>query len=481
MNRQIRQLGFVLVLLFIVLFVQLNHIQVLQAAKLQDDPRNNRNTVRDFSSPRGDILSADGAILAQSVPSNDQYELQRQYPQGELFGHLTGFFSFNYGSEGLEREYNDELAGREKSVKHVKDLLTDKVTTEDITITVTQKMQQAAKDALGDKKGAVVALNPKTGDIIAMYSNPTYDPNLISTHNFAQAKKDRSTLLTDKNKPMLPRTFREAYPPGSTFKTVTASAAYEKRPDLVKKSYPSVSSITPPLTNRPLSNFGGEVCGGQLPQLYKISCNTGFAAMGMDIGAQNMFDVAQGFGFNQAPPLDEPTVAKSNFPQPSFFKGNTPQLAYSSIGQGNTTATPLQMAMVAGAIANGGVVVKPHLLKEVRDDDGNVVKTAKPEQWMRAVSADTADKMRDNMLGVVNGGTGTAARIPGVQVAGKTGTAQTHDNLIDTWFISFAPANDPQIAIAVIVEDQQNHGESTGGVVSAPIAKKVMQAALGVS
>ena len=294
MNRQIRQLGFVLVLLFIILFVQLNNIQVLQASKLQNDPRNNRNTVKDFSSPRGDIVSADGTILAQSVPSNDQYELLRTYPEGELFGHLTGFFSFNYGSEGLERQYNDELAGHEKSISHFTDLLTDKTTTEDVTITVTKQMQQVAKDALGDKRGAIVALNPKTGDVLAMYSNPSYDPNAISTHDFAKAKSQRASLLADKSKPMLPRTYREAYPPGSTFKTVTASAAYEKRPELVSKSYPGVSSITPPLTNRPLSNFGGEVCGGRLPQLYKISCNTGFAAMGMDLGAQNMLDVAQG-------------------------------------------------------------------------------------------------------------------------------------------------------------------------------------------
>lgn len=481
MNRQIRQLGFVIVVLFVVLFVQLNNTQVLRAQKLQDDPRNNRNTVRDYAAPRGDISTADGVVIAQSVPSNDEYNLQRQYPTGELFGHLTGFFSFNYGSEGLERQYNNQLAGQDKSVKHFKDLLTDQVTTQDLTITVTQKLQQVAKDALGDKKGAVVALNPKSGDVLAMYSNPGYDPNLLSSHNFTEVTKQRAALLKDKNDPMLPRAFRETYPPGSTFKAVTASAAYEKKPELVKKSYPGVAFIIPPLTHLPLSNFGGEVCGGVLPQLFKVSCNTGFAQMGIDLGAQNMVDQAQAFGFNQVPPIDVPFAAKSNFPQPAFFNRNTPQLAYSAIGQGNTTATPLQMAMVAGAIANDGVAVKPHLIKELRDSDGNVVKTAKPEQWLRAVSSDTADKMTDNMLAVVNGGTGTAARIPGVQVAGKTGTAQTHDGLVNTWFISFAPANDPQIAIAVVVEDQENKGEATGGVVSAPIAKKVIQAALGVS
>lgn len=481
MNKQIRQLGFAIVVLFIVLFVQLNHIQVLQASKLQNDPRNNRNTVRDFSSPRGDILSADGTVLAQSVDSNDQYELLRTYPQGELFGHLTGFFSFNYGSEGLEREFNDELAGRERSISQFKDLLTDEVVTQDVTITITQKLQQVAKDALGDKRGAVVALNPTTGDVLAMYSNPSYDPNLLSSHDFTKTTKDRAALLADKGRPMLARTYRESYPPGSTFKVVTAAAAYEKRPELVKKVYPGVSSITPPLTNRPLSNFGGGTCGGALPALLKVSCNTGFASMAMDLGAQNMFDVSQAFGFNQEIPLDLPSVSKSIFPTPASLKGRTPFLAYSGIGQGDVTATPLQMAMVAGAIANDGVVVKPHLLKEVRDSDGNVVKTAKTEQWLRATSADTADKMRDNMLAVVASGTATSARIPGIEVAGKTGTAQTHDGLVNTWFISFAPAKDPKIAIAVVVEDQENLGESTGGQISAPIAKKVMQAALGVS
>lgn len=481
MNRQIRQLGFVLVVLFIVLFVQLNHVQVLKADKLQADPRNNRNTVRDFSSPRGDIVTADGTVIAQSIPSDDQYELQRVYPTGELFGHITGFFSFNYGSEGLERQYNDTLAGKNKSVSDIKDLLTDKVTTEDLTITITHKLQQAAKEALGDKQGAVAAINPKTGDVLALYSNPSYDPNVLSSHNFSEVTKQRAALLADKNRPMLPRSFRETYPPGSTFKIVTAATAYEKNADLVKKSYPSVSFVVPPLTNRPLSNFGGSTCGGTLPQLFRVSCNTGFAQMGHDLGAENMNAGAEAFGFNEVPPLDLPFVAKSSFPEASEFKGRTPFLFYAAIGQGDLKATPLQMAMVAGAIANDGVVVEPHLLKEVRDNDGNVVKTARTKEWKRAVSPDTAESMTANMLTVVNNGTGTAARIPGVQVAGKTGTAETRPGFVNAWFTAFAPADNPQIAIAVVVEDQENGGETTGGAVAAPIAKKILQEALGVS
>jgi peptidoglycan glycosyltransferase len=479
MNRQIRQLGFVITLLFIVLFAQLNNIQVLQASKLNEDPRNNRNAVRDFSSPRGDIKTADGVILAQSVPSNDEYELLRQYPEGELFGHLTGFFSFNYGNEGLERTYNDELTGKTKSFKDIDDLLTDKVETDDLTITITKGLQQTAKEALGNDRGAVVALNPKSGEILAMYSNPSYDPNLLSSHNFADTTRKRDALIADKGQPMLPRSFRQTYPPGSTYKVVTASAAYEKRPDLVEKSYPSLGFIVPPLTKTPLHNFGGGVCGGKLPATLRVSCNTSYAQMGLDMGAQALFETSEAFGYNEVPPLDVPFAEKSVFPTPDSFKRRTPFLAYAAIGQGDNKATPLQMAMVAGAIANDGVVVKPRLLKELRDSNGNVVEQGKAEQWKRATSTETAEEMTKNMLAVVNNGTATNARIPGIQVAGKTGTAETHSNLINAWFIAFAPADDPQIAIAVVVEDQEGVSEATGGRIAAPIAQKVMKAALG--
>ena len=478
MNRQIRQLGLVLSILFVVLFVQLNNIQVLQAAKLQDDPRNNRNAVRDFSSPRGDILSADGTILADSRPSSDMYGQQREYPQGELFGDLTGFFSFTYGNEGLERTYNDDLTGKTQSLKNIGDLLTSRTNTNNVTITVTQRMQQVAKDALGDKTGAVVALNPKTGEILAMYSNPSYDPNKLAGHNFSQVTADRAAMLKDPGNPMLPRAYRQSYPPGSTFKIVTSSAAYDKNPGLTTKSYPRLEQLALPNTNKTLANFGHESCGGRLPQLLQVSCNSGFGQMGLDLGAKNLTGEAQSFGFNQSPPLDLPATAKSKFP--TDLTNTSPFLAYSAIGQSDVSATPLEMALSVGGIANGGVIMKPHLLKDVRDQHGDVVRSGKSQQWMRATSQQTAQSMTNNMLGVVNSGTGTAARIPGVQVAGKTGTAQTHGDYIDAWFVSFAPANDPQIAVAVIVENQIGVSESTGGLIAAPMAQMVMKTALGI-
>jgi penicillin-binding protein A len=481
MNRQIRHLSAVVVLLFILLFAQLNNIQVVQAAKLNNDPRNNRNAVRDFSEPRGLIQTADGVVIADSKPSNDQYKLIREYPQGDTYANITGFFSFTYGDEGIEKEYNDYLTGKKTSLKDWSDLLTDNVKTDDVTLTINSKVQQAAKDALGNRNGAVVALNPKTGEILAMYGFPSYDPNLLSSHNFSSVTANRTSLLANPNQPMLPRPYRRSYPPGSTMKVVTASAAYDRDPKLTNKSYPVLRSLALPLTNKPLSNFGGEECGGKLPQLFKVSCNTGFGQMGLDMGASNLAGEANGFGFDQTVPLDEPAPAKSTFPSVASFKGRTPFIAYSAIGQADVSATPLQMAMAAGAIGNNGVIMQPHVLKNIRNSEGSVVKSGQDKQWLRATSPDTAKAMTDNMISVVNAGTGTAARIPGIQVAGKTGTAQTYGPYIDAWFTSFAPAADPQIAVCVIVENVVGHNEATGGVVAAPIAQKVIKAALGAS
>jgi penicillin-binding protein A len=481
MNKQIRQLGFVILALFVLLFVQLNNIQVLQAAKLNNDPRNNRTAVRDFSSPRGDIQTADGTIIAQSKASGDQYNYLREYPQGPLYANVTGFFSFTYGNEGIERQYNKYLAGQTTSLKSLNDLLSNRVNTDDVTLTINSKVQQVAQDALGNNNGAVVALNPKTGEILAMVNYPTYDPNVMSSHDFSAVTSARSALLADPNQPMLPRVYRQSYPPGSTFKIITSSAAYDRDPKLTTKTYPTLRTLALPLTDKTLDNFGLEACGGRLPQLLIVSCNTGFGQMGLDLGAQNLSGEANAFGFNQSVPFDEPATAQSRFPSAAYFKGRTPFLAYSAIGQADVSATPLQMALSSAAIANNGVIMQPHLLKQVTDSHGDVVKNYKPQPWVTATSPDTASQMTKNMISVVNQGTGTAAEIKGVQVAGKTGTAQTHDNYIDAWFTSFAPANDPQVVVAVIVENQLGVSESTGGRIAAPIAQKVMKAALGIS
>jgi peptidoglycan glycosyltransferase len=243
--------------------------------------------------------------------------------------------------------------------------------------------------------------------------------------------------------------------------------------------YPQLSALPLPQTGgQLLRNFGGEVCGGMLPDLFRVSCNSGFAAIGLDLGAQALADEANGYGFDQTPPFDLPEAAQSSFPPAATFAHDLPGLAKSAIGQQNVQAVPLGMALVAAGIANGGVIMTPHILASVANSQGQVVRTYQPSPWRTATSAATATSMTQLMVSVVQSGTGTAAQIPGIQVAGKTGTAQTGLNSIHAWFVCFAPATSPKVAVAVLVENQPEGGEATGGVIAAPIAKAMLQAAL---
>ncbi|MGH9156328.1 MAG: peptidoglycan D,D-transpeptidase FtsI family protein [Acidimicrobiales bacterium] len=480
MNRQIRQLGVALVLLFSALFVQLNYLQVLRADDLANATGNTRNAVRDFSRARGTIESADGAVLARSVPTDGAFERRREYPEGDLFGPVTGYLSFTFGTDGVERTYNADLAGRRAPVGDLRDLLSDRDRTGNLVLTMSKSLQQVARDALGDRRGAVVALNPADGAILALWSFPSFDPNPLAAHNQQAVQTTWNALQADPAKPLLPRTYRERYAPGSTFKVVTAAAALERAPELATREYPTLRALDLPQTNRDLPNYGGGACGGMLPSLLARSCNTGFGQMGLDLGAQSLAAEARDFGFGSRPPFDLPAAATSVFPGASSFDRDLPSLAQSAIGQRDVTATPLQMALVAAGIANGGVIMKPHVMAEVRDDDGAVVRRYRPEPWREAMRAPAAAALRDLMVGVVTGGTATRAAIPGVTVAAKTGTAQTVGDNAHAWLVAFAPAEAPRIAVAVIVESQPGLGDTqTGGKVAAPIAQAVMKAALG--
>jgi peptidoglycan glycosyltransferase len=483
MNRQIRRLGIALMGLFVALFAQLNYVQVVQADKLNRDPRNTRTATRDFSRPRGFIQTSDGVVVAQSVPSNDVFKRQRQYPTGDLFAHVTGYFSFTFGTDGVERTYADELSGRDASVRLRrlsdvrKALAGGDRATGNVTLTMSNKLQQVARDALGPHRGAVVALDPRNGAVLAMWSVPSYDPNPLAAHSQSQVRDTWARLQTAGDQPLLPRTYRRSYPPGSTFKVITSAAVLDKQPDLATKAYPVLRQLDLPATSRSLPNFGGSACGGTLPQLLKVSCNTGFGQIGLDLGADKLVSEAEAFGFNKRPPLDLPRPAASTFPDAGSFKQNQPGVALSAIGQQSVSATPLEMALVAAAIGNGGVAMKPHVMAEIRDTEGEKVRSFKAEEWTRMTSAETAAAVRDMMIGVVNGGTAARAAVPGIQVAAKTGTAQTTGDDAHAWLIAFAPADAPRIAIAVIVESQPGVSEATGGRVAAPIAKAVMQAA----
>ncbi len=482
MNRQIRVLGVVLLLAFAVLFLQLNNLQVLQASKLANSPGNFRKNLQRFNDPRGVIQSADGVVVAKSIPTTGTYKYLRQYPEGPLFAQITGYVSYVYGSDGVESSYNSDLTGHNLPIRYLSDLLTTRTVTEDLTLTITKRLQQVAATALGPKVGAVVALDPTTGSVLAMYSNPSYDPNPLASHDGTAERNAWTAYQTNPAKPMLARAYRERYAPGSTFKVITASAVLDHDPVLATKSYPTVSQIPLPNTTHALSNFAHESCGGVLPDLFRVSCDTGFGQIGLDMGAQSLAAEAESFGFNQVPPLDLPSpIAVSTFPSPDAFVHNLPGVAFSAIGQEDVSASALQMALVASAIANKGVIMAPHVMDQIRDNQGRQVTAFKPKPWLTATSPQTAATISSFMVGVVNGGTATNMALPGVQVAAKTGTAQTTvGGGANMWMIAFAPAQAPKVAVAVVVPAQPSVGEAQGATIAGPIAKTVLAAALGL-
>lgn len=484
MNAQIRVLGIVLMVLFSALFVQLNNLQVFSAERLNEHPANTRTVVRDFSQPRGAIQTSDGVVIAESVEVDDAFERQRRYPEAELFAHITGYFSFTFGDDGIERIYNDALTGRDRKVTldRLGDLLLEKDKTADVTLTVSKTLQQIATDGLAGRKGSVVAIDPRNGAILALADYPSYDPNRLASHNQDEVRKAWADLNADEDRPMLPRTYRERYFPGSSFKVVTAAGALGAGvATLSQPVFPVLTELPLPQTTEPLRNFGGSACGGPLPEALRISCNTAFAQLGVDMGAPTLAAAANAFGFNEVPPIDLPFGAESVFPDPSAFARDIPALAKSAIGQQDVAATPLQMALVAAAIANNGVIMTPHLLAEVRDSQAELLERYDPKPWREAVPPEVARAVRDMMVGVVAAGSGANAQIPGVTVAGKTGTAQTGLGTSHTWFIAFAPAEAPRVAVAVMLENQPSANEFTGGALAAPIARDVMAAALAAS
>jgi peptidoglycan glycosyltransferase len=483
MNRQIRKLGIALMVLFVLLFLQLNYVQVVHAPALAANPLNGRSVVKNYTAKRGDIVSADGVTLATSVPTNDQFKYLRKYPTGALFQQITGFYSFAYGSDGAERSYDKVLIGSKSPFKlptslgALEKLLTNTDQSQSITLTVLNKLQTVSAQQLAGRQGSVVALDPKTGAILAMYSNPTFDPNLLSSHNLAAVQAAYKHLVTQPGV-LAPGAYRQRWFPGSTFKVITSAAVYDHNPALATKVYPTVSALPLPQTVNQLHNFGGEVCGGMLPELFRVSCDTGFGNIGLDLGGVPLASEANAFGFNQTPPIDLPFPAQSNFPNAASFVHDQPGLAYSAIGQQDVQATPLQMALVAGAVADGGTIMTPHVLGHVTNSQNQIVSTYQPKPWLQATSAATASQLTQLMISVVQSGTGTAAQIPGVTVAGKTGTAQTGTGQIDAWFIAFAPATNPTIAVAVVLPGQPSQNEFQGGTLAAPIARAVIQSYL---
>lgn len=482
MQTQIRKVGVALVVAFLAIFFQLNYLQIFAAEDIASNSANIRKLLREYSIKRGDIVTSDDVVIASSKDTGGRFRYKRRYPEGALFGHVTGFYSIVYGSDRVERTYNEQLLGDAGvlSMQDIEDRLFDSGENgENVRLTLNAELQQIAQQQLGSDRGAVVALDPKTGAVKAMWSNPSYDPSPLASFN-PDKVRDYYNSLDPKSpsSPLVAIATSRGYPPGSTFKVLTAAAALESGKYQRDSTFPDPDQIELPQTDQTLTNFTNTSCTGaseiDLFTAMRVSCDTTFALLGLDLHGE-MREMSEAFGFNQRIPFDVSTEA-SGFPE--IGDDNKPFRAYAGIGQGDVQATPLQMALVAAGVANGGEVMTPRLVQNIFDPSGSIVREYGPEVLGEPMSASTARTVAEMMVAVVDEGTGTAAQIPGVTVAGKTGTAQSTEGAAPhAWFIAFAPAEDPKIAIAVIVENGGSLGsEATGGAVAAPIAKALIEA-----
>ncbi len=484
MNKQIRRLALALLVCYLALFVQLNVLAVGRQQELNADPRNNRQTERDFNRPRGSILAADGTVLARSVPTipGDEFKYQREYPTGDLFGNVTGYYTFSFGSTQIERTQNDVLMGdtSEQKLRALGGLFGDPDNTGSVLLTLRPDVQQAAADALGTREGSVVVMDPHTGAVIAMISNPRYNPADVAVHNSKRSEEVLTFLNAIPGKPLLANAYQERYMPGSSFKVITTSIAFETGVTSLERDFPDSREYVPPQTTDPIQNFGGTVCGGTMVVVFYRSCNIPFAQLAVEVGPERMVEGTKKWGIGEKVPIDLPAPAASSFGEVADFTDQLPLLAIGGFGQGSTTMVPLHMAMIASTIANGGVMMTPHVVAATLDHNGGVLTRTTPTAWKTPILAATAETLTTLMIGVVNQGTGTAMQLEGgIQSAAKTGTAQlnvTGPERSNAWIIGFAPAVEPQYAVAVVLKGGPDDevSASTGGRLAGPIAKQVL-------
>jgi peptidoglycan glycosyltransferase len=480
MNKPLRRVALAMMAMVVLLMGNATYVQVIQAGELNEDSRNIRTRYEEYARERGQII-AGGQSLASSRLTEDQlYKYQRTFPNGPLYAPVTGFYSFFYGSNGIERAEDKILNGTDDSMAF--DRLSDMVTGNksrggSVELTINPAIQQVAYDQLTSKgyHGSVVALNPSTGEILAMVNAPSYDPNVLASADNNAVAEQWERLNGDADKPMNNRAVSEIYPPGSTFKLITTAAALQNgyQPN---SQVTDAASITLPNSSTPLPNYGGKQCAGNtLTQALAHSCNTAFAEIAGKVGPDKMRETAAAFGFGQD--LGIPmNVAKSDL----GAMADAASLYQSGIGQRDVRVTPMQNAMMAAAIANEGKLMKPQLVKATRAPDMSELDTFRPEEMNQAVSPQIAQMIRDMMIQSEKNTKGEG-KISGIEIASKTGTAQhgDPDDKPHGWYVAFAPAENPTIAVAVIVENGGDEGaEATGGSLSAPIGRAVIRAGL---
>ncbi|MER5874634.1 penicillin-binding transpeptidase domain-containing protein [Streptomyces sp. NPDC001910] len=486
MNKPLRRIALFCGLLVLALLLRDNWLQYVQADDLRTDPKNRRVTIERYATPRGDIIVDGNPITGSTKSASSDFEYKRSYKNGPMWAPVTGYVSQAFGASQLENLNDGILTGNDDRLffRNTLDMITGKKKQGgNVVTTLSAAAQKAAFQGLGDKKGAVAAIDPKTGAILALASTPSYDPSSFAGNTNTDSKAwNKLQKKNDPDDPMLNRALRETYPPGSTFKVVTAAAALENGlvPDADTKT-DSPDPWTMPGTTTKLPNEGNLPCkNADLRTALQVSCNTVFGKIGSDLGNDKMLEEAKKFGFGteQFTPVRSSASVFSDDMNPS-------QTALSSIGQYNTAATPLQMAMVASAVANDGALMKPYMVSELSTHNLDVIEHTDPEKLSQPLSEKNAQVLQSMMETVIKpGGTGTRAAIPGYTVGGKTGTAQhgiDNSEKPYAWFISYAklPDGSSPVAVAVVVEDgSANRDDISGGGLAAPIARDVMKAVI---
>jgi penicillin-binding protein A len=491
-----------MVLCFGVVAVQLVNVQYVKAPALQASPGNPRNRATIADNLRGAIYADDGTtVLAKSVrATGGTFDYTRSYPGGSLYSQVVGFDSTYEGTAGVEYQYNSYLAVHRHPAQNLSQALglsRTPQTTDSVILTIDPKLQEAAQNALrgipgGNTDGAVVAIAPKTGAVLVDYSTPDFDPTPLEAPNTATGTQDQelAALAYFKTKdherfyPGLPMATGETFFPGSTFKVVTSAAVYNLDPNLTGFSFPRAGFTSFPNSDKVMTNDGNEICGGTMADdMFATSCDPGYGQLGVSLTAPTLIEQAHLFGYNSRPPIDLPSawVATPSVPPASgLTPPNQEELADTAIGQLNDQASALSNAMVAAAIADDGTIMTPHVMAKITDSEGGVVSSYRPTVWKQAVSPAAAAQVTGLMQSVVTDPAGTAANVgfpAGLDVAVKTGTAQTGNPQANTddWMIGFAPAADPQIAVAVVVPLQ--HQKDNGAGVAGPIMKAMLEAA----
>ncbi|MCG3043405.1 peptidoglycan D,D-transpeptidase FtsI family protein [Streptomyces fenghuangensis] len=481
MNKPLRRVAIFCGLLMIALMIRGNWIQFAQGDELRNDPKNRRVAIERYAQPRGNIIVDGKAITGSKATEGTDFKYKRTYKNGEIWAPVTGYASQAFGATQLEGIYDGILTGDDDRLffNQTIDMLTGKDQKGgNVVTTLDADVQKAGFEEMGDKKGAAVAINPETGAILALVSTPSYDPSSFAGNSSKDAEKWNS-LLKDEDEPMLNRALRQTYPPGSTFKVVTAAAALESGMYDIDEKTDTPDPYRLPQSTTDLGNDGNHPCeDASLRVAMQWSCNTVFAKISDELGNEKMIEYSERFGFNQEHFVPV-RAAESVYPE-----DNRPQNAMAGIGQASNRATPLQMAMVAAAVANDGKMMEPYMMDQLIAPNLNVVEEHKPREMGEVASAENAQKLQQMMETVVEKGTGVPAQIDGVTVGGKTGTAQHGENNEKNpyaWFISYAKTSDGStpIAVAVVVESADVlRDDIAGSKLAAPVARAMMEAAL---